>query len=408
MYMKRIITILILTMFLTGCGYDMYQMPEGVTITPKNNDIPVYSDTKLLSLIDYDNIEIISKNDFIKTNKIGQQKTTITYKFKNKKYKYNLVYNVVDITKPVLISYSSTKTIIKNDDAYFCEGLVYADDYDSEPECRIDGDYDLTKTGTYHVEYVISDSSDNETRKNLKINVVDKITTTKKPSTGNNTKTKPQKKYLYLNEVIEKHKNENTMIGIDVSRWQGSIDWEKVKNAGVEFVIMRIGVQSDYDKDISVDSYYHEFIKGAKDAGLLVGVYVYTTATNSKVAREHAKWVVKTLDGLKLDFPIAYDWENWNSFMKYKVSLTEFSNCFNTFYDEVNKHGYTAMLYSSKFYLENIWQNKYNRPVWLAHYTTETNYKGDYILWQMGNTGRIDGINGDVDIDIYYKNKTVQ
>ena len=63
------------------------------------------------------------------------------------------------------------------------------------------------------------------------------------------------------------------------------------------------------------------------------------------------------------------------------------------------------MLYSSKFYLETIWQNKNNHKVWLAHYTSNTNYEGHFIMWQRANTGRIDGINGDVDINIFYKNK---
>ena len=61
------------------------------------------------------------------------------------------------------------------------------------------------------------------------------------------------------------------------------------------------------------------------------------------------------------------------------------------------------MLYSSKFYLENIWENKLDYPVWLAHYTEKTSYQGKYIMWQLCNNGRIDGINGDVDIDILYK-----
>ena len=63
------------------------------------------------------------------------------------------------------------------------------------------------------------------------------------------------------------------------------------------------------------------------------------------------------------------------------------------------------MLYSSKFYLEKIWRNN-DFPVWLAHYTNQTNYEGDYFLWQMSNVGRVNGINGDVDIDILYKEKT--
>ena len=106
---------------------------------------------------------------------------------------------------------------------------------------------------------------------------------------------------------------------------------------------------------------------------------------------------------IKLDFPIAYDWENWKWFMEYEINLHTLSSCFETFNKELNKHGYDAMLYSSKFYLENIWINKNNLPVWLAHYTDRTDYKGDYLMWQLCSNGRISGINGNVDINIMYK-----
>ena len=267
------------------------------------------------------------------------------------------------------------------------------------PTCEINGEYDLTKTGVYNVEYVLRDNSKNETRKKLKINVVDKI------SNKNNSSNNSTKKRINISNIIDTHKNENTMIGIDVSRWQGNIDWQKVKDAGVEFVIMRIGVQSGAKKDIEIDSYYKQNIKGAKEVGLKVGVYVYSTAINNKIAKDHAKWVINILDGIKLDFPIAFDWENWPYFMEYKISLHDLSSAFITFEKEVKKYGYEAMLYSSKFYLENIWMNPTNAPVWLAHYTSKTTYKDEYIMWQLTAIGEVDGINGDVDIDIYYKEK---
>ena len=78
---------------------------------------------------------------------------------------------------------------------------------------------------------------------------------------------------------------------------------------------------------------------------------------------------------------------------------TEIANAFMT---EVKTNGYEAMLYSSKFYLETIWTNKLKFPVWLAHYTNSTSYEGDFIIWQLCNDGHIDGINGDVDIDVLY------
>ena len=116
----------------------------------------------------------------------------------------------------------------------------------------------------------------------------------------------------------------------------------------------------------------------------------------------HAEWVIKALDGEELDLPVVFDWENWSKWQEYKLSFHDINEIADTFMKTIEKAGYKGMLYSSKFYLENIWENKNDYPVWLAHYTNETNYKGKYKIWQMCNDGVIDGINGDVDIDIMY------
>ena len=394
--MKKIL-VLIFTFIICGCGYDKYAIPEGAYITIDETPIETYNELNLYDLIEDTNVEITTDNNSLDTTKLGKNTITIDYVYEKSDYKFDISYEVVDTTPPTFISASSVRTIIKNNDAYFCDNIVYADDYDKHPTCRIEGEYDLTTTGVYNVQYILEDQSGNTKSKNLKINVVDEISSSGGSSLSSN------QNHLEFSDAISKYKTDTTEIGIDVSRWQGEIDWQKVKDAGVEFVIMRIGVQSDYDKEISVDSYYYQNIQGAKDVGLKVGVYVYTTAINKEMAIDHAKWVLEILDGTELDFPIAYDWENWNKFMNYEINLKDFSNCFNYFYQEVQKEGYEAMLYSSKFYLEDIWINKNNYPVWLAHYTESTNYEGDYILWQLSNTGRVDGIDGNVDIDVYYK-----
>ena len=206
-----------------------------------------------------------------------------------------------------------------------------------------------------------------------------------------------------FSDIVKKHKKDNTMIGIDVSRWQETIDFEKVKEAGCEFVIMRIGINSDIDKDISKDSYYDNNIRKAKEAGLKVGVYVYTSAINEDMAKEHAKETIKYLNNEELDFPVAYDFENWSKIKSYNINLYDLENSLNTFAKELKKEGYDTMLYSSKWYLENVWINGNDYPVWLAHYTPETSYQGKYIMWQRTNIGKIDGISTDVDIDILYK-----
>jgi len=107
-----------------------------------------------------------------------------------------------------------------------------------------------------------------------------------------------------------------------------------------------------------------------------------------------------------LDFPIAYDFENWDDLQKLKISQYDLTNYVDLFKEEVSKDGYDVMIYGSKLYLEKAWNNK-KYSEWLAHYVPNpsdvSSYKGKKILWQICNDGIVDGINGYVDIDIYYK-----
>ncbi len=399
---KRIILMLTFLLCLTGCGRDLYKMPKDVEITLKENQYKVFSEVKIKDLIESSNVELENGNDTIVNDKIGEHTVTLDYRYKRKKYKFDITYTMYDDTAPIFLSVPGSRTVLKEEDFYPCELPVFIDDYDDEPTCEVEGEYDLTKVGIYNVKYVIKDSSQNTVKRDLKINVVDHISSNNRPS-NNNTPSTPTPKNN-IADVIAKYKNENTMIGIDVSRYQGEIDYEQVKNAGIEFVMMRIGVQSGVKKDMEMDSYFLKNMENAKSAGLKIGVYVYSTATTDEKAREHAKWVVENLKGAKLDFPIAYDWENWKYLMEYKISIHRMNENFKAFASELKKYDYEASLYSSKYYLENIWQNK-EHPVWLAHYTSETTYKGDYIMWQFSNRGSVPGIEEDVDLDIYYKNK---
>lgn len=372
------------------------KVDEEVTnhIIPKNTEVNVYSDVYLYDLFEVKDIEINTENKLIDTLELGTKTYNIEYTFGKNKYNYEISYEVVDREAPRYFG-GTNKTITKDYTGDLCNLVTYGDNYDGDLSCIIEGNYDLSAKGKYKVIYKITDSSSNTTDINVTLNVIEKNSS----SGGNNTKTKK----TYFEDVLKEHKNDNTEVGIDVSKWQGNIDFEKVKNAGATFVMMRIGVQTKQNGELNIDPYYDQNIKNAKDAGLKVGVYLYSIATSSKEAVEHANWVIDKLNGEKLDLPIVFDWENWSKWNTYKMSFFEINDVANKFMDTVEEHGYKGMLYSSKYYLENIWTNKFNYPVWLAHYTKKTNYEGDYMMWQLSNTGRIDGIYGDVDINILYK-----
>lgn len=394
--------IVILCFFVCSCASKsdiLIKEEKNYDVSYNSNNFNVYSKVQLKDIIDDENIEILNGDDYIDTDTLGKKEFTLKYLHDGKKYKKVLNYTITDNDKPILINVPSTQTVTLNSEVNPCDKAVFADNYDKKPTCNIEGEYDTKQVGTYNLTYIISDSSNNTVSKKLTFIVIvpsNNTTTTKKTTT---TDTKRKK----ISEAIEQYKNDNTMIGIDVSRYQENIDFEKVKNSGVEFVIIRIGVQSGAKKDISIDSYYLENIKKAKEAGLLVGVYLYSTAISPEIAKEQAKWVIETLDGIKLDFPIAFDWENWQYFREYEISLYDLSKSYLSFAEEIEKNGYKAMLYGSKYYLENMWLDKGNYPVWLAHYTDKTNYSEDHIMWQYSAIGEVDGINNAVDLDVYYK-----
>lgn len=402
--MKKKLIIIAIVLIIMGIAiflairfnYDPYKMPDDVTITLNENMFPVYEEHTSDELVKDSNVEITKTGQLLENNQVGNYTYIIDYKYKKRNYKYIINYQVVDNVVPIFISAPKSLTIAYDDEATLCEKIVYADNYDNVPKCEINGDYDKTTIGTYNnLEYLISDEAGNENKKTFNLNVVNKITSNYSYSTPN---------YLYMSDILNNYKNEHTSIGIDVSKWQGTVDFKSVKEAGVEFVIMRIGSQRDPGEEIDMDVKFKEYYKQVKEAGLKVGVYVYNTAISKEDGIKTAKWVMNELGGDKLDFPIAYDWENWSNFMKYKISLHTLSEAYLAFEKELKDNGYDAMLYSSKYYLENVWLDYDNSKIWLAHYTSKTDYEGKYMMWQMTSSAKIDGITENtVDIDILYK-----
>lgn len=392
--MKLFIIFLINLFLLSGCQSKEIDIISTDDIEVLTKEIIVFDDIKLFDTIKVINsdIEVISDNNVLDTSRVGANTYEIKYKKDNKIYSYKFQVNIIDNIPPKVFS-GTNKTVVKGYEGDLCNIITYGDNYDGIVNCSIEGDYDLSIEGTYKLLYKLTDSSNNIKEVNVILNVVNKL---------NNNKTTNSKKHLF-SDIYNKYKNDANEIGIDVSKWQGDIDFQKVKDAGATFVMMRIGVQTSLEGELSLDRYFENNFKNAKEAGLKVGVYLYSIATSKEEAINHAKWVIDKLNGETLELPIVFDWENWSKWNSYKISFHDINSIADSYIDTVNQNGYTGMLYSSKFYLENIWENKHNHPVWLAHYTDETSYKGDYIMWQLCNTGRINGINGDVDIDILKK-----
>lgn len=298
-----------------GCNKKEKEITSSNEITAKDNLTFEYAEKiKLYDLVNSDR-GITDNNDYIDTYKLGNNEITINYtNSKNEEDKVKVTYNVVDSTKPIILL-SSSITAYKGKDINLVNSGICADNYDKKPNCYVEGEYDINKVGKYDLKYVAVDSNNNKNEKKFTLNVKEK----KKTTTSNNSH--PKKKYL-IEDLIKEHKNDNTMIGIDVSSWQSDIDFKKVKDSGVEFVIIRIGF-GHKKGEIIYDNRFSEYLKSAKENGLRVGLYFYSYAKNVKESSEQAKWIIEALNGESLDLPIAFDWEIFGGFNNYNLSLTD-------------------------------------------------------------------------------------
>ena len=198
----------------------------------------------------------------------------------------------------------------------------------------------------------------------------------------------------------------SSKVGIDVSYWQGVIDWAKVKEAGVDFAILRIGFMGWTSGALISDSTFARNIAGAKAAGIKVGVYFYDAAITTQEAVEEASMCLELLGGKSLDYPIFIDMEDSGSTARNKDLTTEQRTLIcQAFCNTIKNSGYKAGIYSSSSYLTSRlnMSSLSNNYVWVANWGVSTPYySGHYDLWQYSQSGVINGISGVVDMNISY------
>lgn len=384
--MKKLILGLIVVMFCCSCGKNI------AVVSPRDNLVFEYGDKividNLVSIVDGYLINGDKEYDY---KDIGEQIVTIDYRdTKKHKGKYDVTINIVDSVKPIL-SISNNLYVLKDNDIDVCKRAFYADNADRNVACQVTGEIDTTLEGKYKVNVKVTDASGNYVDKDVVVNVIEKFEETPE------VEIVPDK----IEDMILKYKAKDTLIGIDVSNHQGDIDWETVKNSGVEFVFIRIGFGHNREAKIMEDEKFRQNLEGARNAGLKVGLYFYSYATEIWEAEEQANWIVKTLNGEKIDLPIVFDYETWKSFPTYNINIVDLNKVAKRFLDILHDNGYEGMNYSSKYYLNTIW-NISEYPTWLAHYVSKTNYDKDFKVWQFSNTGEVPGINGFVDLDVLY------
>ena len=363
----------------------------------ENLKTEVYTEANFEDYIDTIEGKIIEKPK-IDNKRTGKQSLEFIYLNKdNKKRRGTFEIEIVDTEKPLVWLSNNYSTKIGTD-IDLKDKIMCVDNYDNKPSCQINGEYDINTAGVYPLEFIAQDSSGNIFQKEFTLTVYEPVQT---ENNSNEIETS-EPSYIDFNDVLNNYKNENTEIGIDVSKWQGNIDFTKVKNAGATFVMIRVGSQNGVGGEYVLDKNFKQNIENALKNDLKVGIYFYSYADSEKEAKKQANWVIKQIKDYDIDLPIVFDFESFDAFNQMELSIFGLNEVANSFIETVDNAGYTGVLYGSKNYLNAIWKY-HTSPVWLAHYTDQTNYEGDYFMWQMCNDGKIDGIEGYVDIDILYK-----
>ena len=401
---KKVIAILILiigiTILIIYLNNRVVDDNSGFTLK-ENLKTEIYTKANINDYIKNIEGKIIEKPQ-INTKKLGKQEISFIYLNKdNKKRRGTIEIEIVDTEKPLVWLSNNYNTKI-GEEINLKDKIICIDNYDKNPSCEIKGEYDINKEGIYPLTYKAIDSSGNKFEKEFTLTVYTPVT---KSENENTSQPQIEPKYTDFQEVIKNYKDENNEIGIDVSKWQGDIDFKKVKNAGATFVMIRVGSQNGVKGDYVLDPYFKQNIENALKNDLKVGIYFYSYADSEKEATKQANWVIKQIKEYDINLPVVFDFESFDILNDMELSIYGLNEIAHSFINTLEEKGYNGMLYGSKNYLISLWKYHTN-PVWLAHYTDNTNYGGEYFMWQMCDDGKIDGIEGYVDIDILYKNSS--
>ena len=240
----------------------------------------------------------------------------------------------------------------------------------------------------------------------------------KKPQTG----TKEEEKssiWDKLSGALKEDKVQETegqTFGIDVARYQGTVDWAQVAESGVEFAMVRVGYRKQEDGQIYPDTNARYNLQEAAKYGIKLGAYFFSTAISEEEAKEEADWVADFLAPHPITYPVAYNCENFGEpdSRQYRISKRERTDNAIAFLKQIEKRGYEGMFYASKNEMENDekWQVSRIEPdfkVWVAQYPTEpyptteqSSYSRTHQMWQYTREGEIPGITQSVDVDIAY------
>ncbi len=217
-------------------------------------------------------------------------------------------------------------------------------------------------------------------------------------------------------DAVDKNETKEITLGIDVSKYQGKIDWKKVADAGIDFVMVRVGYRELAGGKIVADSNAKYNMQEAQKYGIKVGAYFFSTAISKEEAIEEANWVADYISKYKITYPVAYNCEGFlkEGSRQYHMTKTERTDVALAFLKRVKERGYTPMFYASKSEMTGNAQWETSRidgsyKIWVAQYpsapypeTEKSSYTGKHAMWQYTSLGTIAGISQPVDVNIAY------
>ena len=201
-----------------------------------------------------------------------------------------------------------------------------------------------------------------------------------------------------------KLQNLTSYAGVDVSAFQGNIDWKKVKQSGIEFAIIRLGYRGYESGKLVEDDYAKKNLKNAKEAGLKIGAYFFSQALNIKETDQEIQFMLKILGDTELDMPIVLDWEiPANTARTRNMDSRTLTDIQRHFCGQMRDQGFQPMIYFNWHQSEHLYvlHDLEDYPFWLALYQDRMTYPWKVEMWQYSDKGRVPGINGNVDLNVY-------
>lgn len=199
---------------------------------------------------------------------------------------------------------------------------------------------------------------------------------------------------------------EISFVGVDLSKYQEYVDFSKLKKAGIDFCMLRVGARGYGTGQLVLDSYFQENIKRATDAGLEIGVYFFSQAITIEEAKEEANMVVEYIKDYDVNYPVVFDMEyvQNDTARVEQLSKEEKTLITQAFLETVELEGYTPMIYGKKeWLLTKIDLGKLvGYDIWLADYSDIPDYPYQFSMWQYTNQGKVEGVSGKVDLNISF------